>query len=108
MPEGGAGAAGAGGFAPKVNIPGLFGKLKVVVLLANWNTEPGKTGWKQKEVRKLKFEFILSSKILMFFPAIFKDYSIYRLLKMTKLGEGAPEVSDYYRNSLLNEPMHTD
>lgn len=86
VPEGGAGAADAGGFAPKVNTPGLFGKLKLVVLLPNWNTEPGKMGWKQKEVRKLEFEFILFSKILMFFPIIFKDYSFYRLLKMTKLG----------------------
>lgn len=40
VPEGGAGAADAGGFAPKVNTPGLFGKLKLVVLLPNWNTEP--------------------------------------------------------------------
>lgn len=59
VPEGGAGAADAGGFAPKVNTPGLFGKLKLVVLLPNWNTEPGKMEWKQKEVRKLKYEFIL-------------------------------------------------
>lgn len=40
VPEGGAGAAGAGGFAPKVNTPGLFGKLKLVVVLPKWNTEP--------------------------------------------------------------------
>lgn len=39
-PEGCAGAAGAGGFATKVNTPGLFGKLKLELLLPNWNTEP--------------------------------------------------------------------
>lgn len=48
VPEGGAGAVAAEEFAPKVNTPGLFGKLKLVVLLPNWNTEPGKMGWKQK------------------------------------------------------------
>lgn len=76
-PEGCAGAAGAGGFAPKVNTPGLFGKLKLEVLLPNWNTEPGKMGLKQKAVRKLKFEFILSSKILMFFPLSLMIFSFF-------------------------------
>ena len=72
-PEGCAGAAGAGGFAPKVNTPGLFGKLK--------------------------FEFILSSKILTFFPLPLINF-FYGSLTVTKLGEGhAPEVPDYYRNS---------
>jgi len=73
-PEGCAGAAGAGRFAPKVNTPGLFGKLKLEVLLPNWNTGPGEMGWKKKGGRKLKFEFILSSKILMFFPLSFMNF----------------------------------
>lgn len=42
-------------------------------------------GVEAEEVRKLKFEFIFSIKILMSFPITFKDYSFYRLLKMTKL-----------------------
>lgn len=49
VPEGGAGGADAGGFAPKVNTPGLFGKLKLVLLPPNRNTEPGKMGWKQNK-----------------------------------------------------------
>lgn len=43
-------------------------------------------GVEAEQVRKLKFEVILSSKTLMFFLIIFKDYSFYRLLKITMLG----------------------
>lgn len=99
-PEGCAGAAGAGGFAPKVNTPGLFGKLKLEVLLPNWNTEPGKMGLKQKAVRKLKFEFILSSKILMFFPLSLMIFSFLPVTQDNEVGGGGtPEVPDYYTNS---------
>lgn len=87
-PEGCAGAAGAGWFAPKVNTPGLLGKLKLEVLLPNWNTEPGKKGWKRKRETKLKWEFVLSSKIFTFFLLFWINF--YRSLLMTKLGQGVP------------------
>lgn len=48
-PDDCAGAAGAGGFAPKVNTPWLFGKVKLELLLPNWNTEPGDTGGSRRE-----------------------------------------------------------
>lgn len=67
-PEGCTGAAGAGGFAPKVNTSGLLVKLKLEVLLPNWNTGPKKDGAEAERNKKMKSEFILSSKNLTILP----------------------------------------
>lgn len=95
-PEGCADAVGAVGFAPKVKTPGLFGKLKLEVLLPNWNTGPGKVGWKQKRTRKLSFEFILS--ILVFLLLYLTDVSL-NSLKMTKFRVGGR----FTRNARLQQ-----